>query len=311
MLKLVLIAFSGAAVTAFAHFSGACPAILAAGQLAACSVVYGFKARAKNPPSTLELYQSYVTLAVCLFLSKLFDYWTLALAGPLASQAVFFSLPLAFFALTRLSASKPFALDRLELAMQVALFTVAPVLTLARADPVGWGILTALACLATTACYSSLFASALNKFAYAPVVNLRALTYAHAFVLAAVVSVYSMQRPASLPFFFLFVAAAGGHAAARKWYDSDEGSTGKPFAGEWGGARAALALCWAWYLYVGRSAPLVVFSLAAALYAYFFNRRSRRERAEDAAAVASSFQPSDAVAPPAATSGEPEDDSFV
>lgn len=274
MIKPALFAFSGACVTAAAYFSGACPSMLAATQLTIYSAVYGLRPIAKT--ANVDHFQSYVALGTFLFLSKLFEYWTLHLAGPLASQAAFFPVPLVLLcARHAFPDAGSFELDKWEIAMNTLLVAAIPILATARPEPGPSGIATALAATVATGMYSVGYNIAMQKHTEKSVTDVRALVYLNGALLAIVVCLYSFELPKSYLGFGFFVVACFAHAAARKWHDAKEGSKGdEKFAGEWNAVRAFLVVTWAWM--TEWQGILVVYALAVAIRAYYFSGRKRR-----------------------------------
>lgn len=286
MLKPALIVVTGAATTAAAHFSGARPSLLAMTQLIACFAVYAFKS---VPESTtqIEHFHGFVSVGAFLFLSKFFEYWTMALAGPLTSQVAFLSMPIALYVFSRTFpyAHEPAEMDRPEIAMQMLFLAAIPILALTRDIPNGWGILTALATLATTSFYVAFYSVLIKVHSDKPVIGVRASVYLAASIFAGIVDLYSLSRPTSLPFYALFALSAASHAVARKWYDATDGSRATRPAGEWNSLRSLLALTWAWYLYRERSGALIFYGVAIAFHAFFFYRgriKAKGARADQA-----------------------------
>lgn len=276
MLKPALFALTGAGITASAYFSNTCPSTLAATQLSIYSLVYGLKP-ILNAPAHVEQFYSYIAIGTFLFLSKLFEYWTLSLAGPLMSQVAFFPVPLIALGIGRIFPQVwHFELDRWELGMQFLFLSLFPVFALARPEPGGAGIMTALVTTIATGTYTVAYSIAMTKYTDRSVVEVRALVYFMAALLAIAMGIYSIELPGNYLGFGLFAVACFAHVIIRKWHDANEGKIGgEKFAGEWSAVRAFLVLSWAWlHEWEG---IVILFIAAIALHAYYF--KGRRQRA--------------------------------
>lgn len=299
MLKPALFAITGAAITASAYFSRACPPLLAAAQLFAYAIVYCVNPVA-SAPARAEQFFGYVSVGAFLYFAKFFEYWTLGLAGPLARQAAFFPVPLVLSFGARAfpdSWNEEYhALNRWEIALQALFLALMPTFALARPEPGALGALTAAIAWIATGAYSVTSVIVTQKDTGKSVVDVRANAYASAAAIALLGGAYSISAPPSYLWLGLFVSACLAHAAVRKWHEADEGAKGGgdgEFPGEWSALRAALVLTWAWL--VEWQGVLVLYLAAVALQAYFFRSRRRRRRCSsgdvvDAGALAEQFE---------------------
>lgn len=292
MLKPALFALTGAAVTVSAVFSEASPALLAATQLAIYAVVY-LARKGVGVPAQLDHYHGYVSAGTFLFASKLLEYWTLCLAGPLASQGAFLPIPAVMAWVSHAFPSETkYKLTFRDSLMMAALALAVPVFAAVRPEPAPLGILTAFGAMLASGLYAAFSGAMLDGYTDKTLPDVRAAIYAHAAILAAIVCVFATRTRPNLVF-ICFALSCAAHAIVRRWYDVTDGSKNERMPGEWRSARALLTLTWAWlHEFWG---VMVAFAVAAAVHAYFF--RSRRERASAPPSKAMSLDETIAVEP--------------
>lgn len=278
MIKPFAFAATGAVVTLAAYFSGACPPLLTALQLAAYAIVYGAKPVATPSSGRVENFYEYASVGAFLYFAKFYEYWTLGVAGPLARQAAFFPIPLILAAFVRaFSDAGRYELSRAEIAIYSAMIALIPLFALVRPIPSPLGIPVALLALPLAGLHAATWKLIVDKHTEKSAIDVRARVYLAGLAIAVALGFFFFAQRGSRPRSYLwlatFVAACFAHAAARKWHDSEEEKKRQRFADEWSALRAALTLTWAWTS--ENRAAMLAYAAAVALQAYMFRRRGR------------------------------------
>lgn len=279
-MKPAYVALSGAFVVAFATFSNAYPATLAFLQLIVNVVVFSISPKGRNTfPANFSAWSQALTAGTLLYLSKLSFYWTLSVAGPLASQATFFSIKGIVYLLTRefsndFESERYFVLETKNVISFTILFAVPIVLSYVYGNPIG-GVLSTLSGV-VTAVYVLSMDFTMAKQSGTNVSDVRTVVFASAAVLSLVSAVYSSECPSAnvRDVFVLigFVIASAVHAANKKFLDASP--AGK--IPDWSrGARAALALTWTWSF--ESLASQIIYAIALLPYAYQIREQTPKE----------------------------------